>query len=56
MVTDRAISSKFLTRRVVQEYPMQRGKIQFLPLLAAILDLSLKWKIVNISETVFLPL
>ena len=26
-VRDRAISSEFLTHRVVQEYPMQRGKI-----------------------------
>ena len=26
-VRDRAISSKFLTHRVVEEYPMQRGKI-----------------------------
>ena len=24
---DRAISTEFLTRRVVQEYPMQRGEI-----------------------------
>ena len=26
-IRDRAILSKFLTHRVVQEYPMQRGKI-----------------------------
>ena len=26
-VRDRAISSEFLTHRVVQEYPMQKGKI-----------------------------
>ena len=26
-IRDRAISSEFLTHRVVQEYPMQRGKI-----------------------------
>ena len=29
-VRDRAISSEFLTRRVVQEYPKQRGKISVL--------------------------
>ena len=51
-VRDGAISSKILTRRVVQEHPMQRGKLQFSPLLAAILDFSRKWKSVNISETV----
>ena len=40
-VRDRAILIEFLTRRVVQEYPMQRGKkIKFSPLSAAILDFS----------------
>ena len=41
-VTDRAISSEFLTRRVAQECPVQRGKISIfatgLQELAAILD------------------
>ena len=31
---------------------MQRGKCQFLPLLAAIFDFNGKWKSVNISKTV----
>ena len=56
MVRDRAISSEFLTRKVVQEYHVPRGKFQISPLLVAILDFSRKRKIVNISETVFLPL
>ena len=30
-VRDRAISSEFLTHRVVQEYPMLRGKISIVP-------------------------
>ena len=34
-VRDRAISSEFLTHRVVQECPVQRGKFQFSPLSAA---------------------
>ena len=37
-IRDRAISSKFLTHRVVQESPDQWGKFQFSPLSAAILD------------------
>ena len=41
MVRDRAISSEFLTHRVVQQYSVPRGKISsFSPLLAAILDFS----------------
>ena len=48
---DRAISSKFLTRRVVQDCPI-REKFQFSPLMVAILDFSGKWKSVNISKTV----
>ena len=40
-ITDTAISSTFLTRRVVQECPMQRGLAE-----------SGKWKNVNISKTV----
>ena len=52
-VRDRAISSEFLTHRVVQACRVQRGKIsrvsyakgkkfQFLPLLAVMLDFSRK--------------
>ena len=37
-VRDRAISSEFLTRRVLQESLVQRGQFQFLRLSAAILD------------------
>ena len=51
-VRDRAISSEFLTSRIVQEYSMQRGKISSFALLAAILDFSGKWKSVNILKTV----
>ena len=42
------ISSEFLTRRVVQEYPVPRGKIS----IVAILDFSGKGKIVNILKTI----
>ena len=40
IIRDRAISSEFLIRGIVQVYPMERGKFQFSPLLAAILDFS----------------
>ena len=50
-VRDRLISSEFLTHRVIQECPIQRKKIQFSPLLAAILDFGGKGKSVNISKT-----
>ena len=49
-VRDRAISNEFSTHRVVQDYPMLRGKISILATLAAILDFSKKWKSVNISN------
>ena len=38
-VRDRVISSEVLNHGVVQECPIQRGKLQFSPLLVAILDL-----------------
>ena len=52
MVRDRAISSEFLTHRVVQEYHVTRGKLKFSPVLAAILEFSGKYKSVNISKTI----
>ena len=51
-VRDRAISSEFLTHRVVQECPVQRGKISIFATFASILDFRRKWKSVNISKTV----
>ena len=51
-IRDRAISSEFLTCKVVQECPGKGVKFQFSPLLAAIMDFCGKWKSVNISKTV----
>ena len=57
MVRDRAISSEFLTHRVVQQYSVPRGKISvfhhfWLPSWISVENK----KIVNISQKVFLPL
>ena len=53
MVRDRAILSKFLTHRVVQEYPVPRGKFQFSPLLAAILEFPFKaWREIHTAAVV----
>ena len=43
-IRDRAILSEFLTRRVIQKCPMERGKIAtvFSPPLVVILDFSRK--------------
>ena len=52
-VRDRAISTEFLTHRVVEKYSIQNfKKFQFSPLLAAILNFCEKQKNLNISETV----
>ena len=51
-VRDRVISSKFFTNRVVQEYPMQRGKISIFATFGGHLGFLRKMKDVNISKTV----
>ena len=51
-VRDREISSKFLTHRVVQECPMQRGKISTFATFGGLLGFLRKMKSVNISKTV----
>ena len=52
-VRDRAISTEFLTHRVVEKYSIQNLKnFQFSPFLAAILNFCEKRKNLNISETV----
>ena len=43
-VKDRAISSDFLTHRVVQEYPMQRGKISIFATFGSYLGILRKMK------------
>ena len=51
-VRDNAISSKFLTHRVVQEYLVPRGKISIFATFGGHLGFKRKMKSVNISKTV----
>ena len=51
-IRDRAISSEFLTHRVVQECPMQKGKISIFATFGSHLGFLRKMKNVNISKTV----
>ena len=50
-IRDRAILSEFLTHRVVQECPMQRGKISIFATFGGHLGFLRKMKSVNISKT-----
>ena len=51
-VRDRAISSEFLTQRVVPEYPMQRGKISIFATLGGHLGFLRNMKKCEYLETV----
>ena len=51
-IRDTAISSEFLTHRVVQESPVQRGKISIFATFSAILDLAENEKVL-ISQKLY---